>query len=347
MLPFALQRLGFDPASASAPFVATLVDVTGIVIYFSVAGPKPERNGTEVATSRHARAGEAGATGKLLSHPVDEPAREQHVHLPARQRRLAALLSDAHEGSLTSFQAAFRSANVHCLPGKPITLARHYRPGGQDGNCGTVEPNRRSTRAAAPTRYAISTPSRRSCRAGAGNPRGPLLIASGEGGPLDGALRLAEALARRDGMNAHVLGFARPLSSPSSYLLSRAADLERHELEACRRQAEHVRLRRQVHETVGLSSFFSTAVETGEFVSTAADTARVRKVEYVLVPLPGQGEPARAGAEDAALRLAEAADLPVLAVMAGADRLPRSALVNMDLGEASMRALPRDAPSGR
>ena len=37
MLPFALKRVGFDPASASAPFVATLVDVTGLVIYFSVA----------------------------------------------------------------------------------------------------------------------------------------------------------------------------------------------------------------------------------------------------------------------------------------------------------------------
>lgn len=37
MLPFALKRLGFDPASASAPFVATLVDVTGLAIYFSVA----------------------------------------------------------------------------------------------------------------------------------------------------------------------------------------------------------------------------------------------------------------------------------------------------------------------
>ena len=37
MLPFALRRAGFDPASASAPFVATLVDVTGLVIYFSIA----------------------------------------------------------------------------------------------------------------------------------------------------------------------------------------------------------------------------------------------------------------------------------------------------------------------
>jgi len=37
LLPFLLRRLGFDPASASAPFVATLVDVTGLIIYFSMA----------------------------------------------------------------------------------------------------------------------------------------------------------------------------------------------------------------------------------------------------------------------------------------------------------------------
>ena len=37
ILPFLLRGLGFDPASASAPFVATLVDVTGLVIYFTVA----------------------------------------------------------------------------------------------------------------------------------------------------------------------------------------------------------------------------------------------------------------------------------------------------------------------
>jgi magnesium transporter len=37
MLPMALKRLGADPAVSSAPFVATLVDVTGLIIYFSVA----------------------------------------------------------------------------------------------------------------------------------------------------------------------------------------------------------------------------------------------------------------------------------------------------------------------
>jgi magnesium transporter len=36
-LPLLLSKLGFDPATASAPFVATLVDVTGLIIYFRVA----------------------------------------------------------------------------------------------------------------------------------------------------------------------------------------------------------------------------------------------------------------------------------------------------------------------
>jgi len=37
MLPFILRRVGLDPASASAPFVATLVDVSGVVLYFNIA----------------------------------------------------------------------------------------------------------------------------------------------------------------------------------------------------------------------------------------------------------------------------------------------------------------------
>jgi magnesium transporter len=37
MLPFLLLRFGFDPATSSTPFIATLVDVTGLVIYFQVA----------------------------------------------------------------------------------------------------------------------------------------------------------------------------------------------------------------------------------------------------------------------------------------------------------------------
>lgn len=37
MIPFILRRFGLDPATSSAPFVATLVDVTGLIIYFTIA----------------------------------------------------------------------------------------------------------------------------------------------------------------------------------------------------------------------------------------------------------------------------------------------------------------------
>jgi magnesium transporter len=36
-VPFILRRVGAEPATSSAPFVATLVDVTGLIIYFSIA----------------------------------------------------------------------------------------------------------------------------------------------------------------------------------------------------------------------------------------------------------------------------------------------------------------------
>ena len=35
--PLSMRRIGADPATSSAPFVATLVDVTGLIIYFSIA----------------------------------------------------------------------------------------------------------------------------------------------------------------------------------------------------------------------------------------------------------------------------------------------------------------------
>jgi magnesium transporter len=37
MLPLLLRRAGFDPATSSAPFIASLVDVLGILIYFNIA----------------------------------------------------------------------------------------------------------------------------------------------------------------------------------------------------------------------------------------------------------------------------------------------------------------------
>ena len=54
-LPFLLRRAGFDPASASAPLVATVVDVAGLVIYFSVAGLVGSSAGSEREAALHAQ----------------------------------------------------------------------------------------------------------------------------------------------------------------------------------------------------------------------------------------------------------------------------------------------------
>ena len=52
LLPMVLRRLGFDPATSSAPFVATLVDVTGLIIYFSRRDGVPARH-TAIASRTH------------------------------------------------------------------------------------------------------------------------------------------------------------------------------------------------------------------------------------------------------------------------------------------------------
>ena len=135
------------------------------------------------------------------------------------------------------------------------------------------------------------------------NLAGPLLIASEDGTSIAGALRVAEALARRDGVHAHVLGFTRRLAPAASRAVARAAGLEVDGLEEYRRQREHARVRRKVHHTVGLSTLFSSSAKLG-------------------------------GPDSAA-----AADVPVLAVSPDAQWLPRRAVVRMDFGEASMRAV--------
>jgi len=170
------------------------------------------------------------------------------------------------------------------------------------------------------------------------NLAGPLLIASEDGTSIAGALRVAEALARRDGVHAHVLGFTRRLAPAASRAVARATG-EVDGLEEYRRQREHARVRRKVHHTVGLSTLFSSSAKLGGPDSAAAAAARARGAEYILVGLPSAGSRARAATLAGAARLAAAADVPVLAVPPDAQWLPRRAVVRMDFGEASMRAV--------
>ena len=166
---------------------------------------------------------------------------------------------------------------------------------------------------------------------------GPLLVAAVRDHPLGGALRLAEALARRGRVHAHVLAVVPPLSGSLS-ALALAADLEPRELDECLRDKAHIRTQRQVHQSVGLSSFFSTSAETGPVGATIAAHARARSAAYLLVGLAPADTAARNTTAAAASQLAMEAAVPVLACTPDVEQLPASALVVTDFGEASIRA---------
>ncbi len=167
---------------------------------------------------------------------------------------------------------------------------------------------------------------------------GPLLIAAVGDSPLQGALRLAEALARRGRVDAHVLAVVPPLSASLSALASLDSDLEPGELDEFLRDKARMRTQRRVHQSVGLSSFFSTSAETGPVSATIAARVRARSAAYLLVGLAPADTAARNTTVAVASQLAVEAAVPVLACTPDVDQLPDSALVVTDFGEASLRA---------
>ncbi|HEU4474169.1 MAG TPA: universal stress protein [Gemmatimonadales bacterium] len=173
---------------------------------------------------------------------------------------------------------------------------------------------------------------------------GPLLIAAEPGGQLEGPVRLAELLARRHRVNAHVLAVVGPMPTLTSRLVSSATGLPGQDLDQCRRRAARGRVRAQVNELAGPSGFLSTSAELGEMVPTVSAAARGRDASYVLTDIAPPRDPRRISTAAAALRLAEDAGTPVLAVPPATDDLPRSALVCTDFTDASTRAALAAAP---
>jgi len=167
---------------------------------------------------------------------------------------------------------------------------------------------------------------------------GPLLIDASEPGLAGGALRLAEALARRDRVTVQVLAVVPPLPSLLSLGASVSADLGRHELDECRLEVARNRTRALVSEAVGPSSFFRTGAVLGRVVPEMGAAARAAAASYVLSGLAPAGTPARQRAADRLSRLATAGRRPVLAVPADRTVLPRSVLAAVDLGGASLAA---------
>jgi nucleotide-binding universal stress UspA family protein len=163
---------------------------------------------------------------------------------------------------------------------------------------------------------------------------GPLLVAGEDADHARGVLHIAELLARRDRVNAHVLGVVQPLAFPASLF----ADLDREALEEGRRRMHLERMRQRLHQATGLAAFFTAEAVTGSVAPTLARAARQRGSELIMVGLEEPDGHNRTATEDAALQVTRAADAPVLAVPAGCGVLPKRALVAMDFGPASQRS---------
>jgi nucleotide-binding universal stress UspA family protein len=163
---------------------------------------------------------------------------------------------------------------------------------------------------------------------------GPLLIAGEDADYTRGALHVAELLARRDRVNAHVIGVVRPLTFPVSLL----SDADGEALEEGRRQMHLDRVRQRLHQATGLAAYFTVEAITGSPAAVLAGAARKRSSEIIVVGLEVHGAPGRTASEDGALQVTRAADVPVLAVPADHASLPTNALVAMDFSPASRRA---------
>lgn len=160
---------------------------------------------------------------------------------------------------------------------------------------------------------------------------GPMLIAGGDDAHLEGALRFAELLARRDRLNAHVLGVVRPLSFPVWTFVR----VDPEALEAGRRLQRQKALRQRVHGCVGRSALFSTEVTTGHPARQIAAAACARASACVVAGLAAPGADERHLTEEEVLEIARASDVPVIAVPVHSTGLPTRAMVAVDFSESS------------
>jgi hypothetical protein len=138
---------------------------------------------------------------------------------------------------------------------------------------------------------------------------GPLLVATENGRTPEGAVRLAEALARRHRVNLHVLASVQPTGSFVARLVSSLSGLR-----------------------------------SDEFVPSISRTASRRDAKYLLTDLARADDPTRLSTAVRALRLARTSGKVVLAVPPTTEGLPRSALVCTDFTEAGTRAALAAAP---
>jgi nucleotide-binding universal stress UspA family protein len=163
---------------------------------------------------------------------------------------------------------------------------------------------------------------------------GPVLIAGDDGDSFCGALHLGELLARRDRVNAHVVGVVRAVATP----VWKFVGIDAEAIDAGRRVTYLDRLRQRVYRTVGRSALFSVDVVTGSPALALAAVARDRGSACILVGFADEDTAERRASEHVVLEMTRAVGVPVVAVPRTCASLPTRALVAMDFSASSRRA---------
>jgi nucleotide-binding universal stress UspA family protein len=160
-----------------------------------------------------------------------------------------------------------------------------------------------------------------------------LLVAVRETDGIHGVLHVAELLARRERINAHLVGVAeRP--KPSHAGLSRD---EREVIQENERHRLRVRMKRRLHQTIGRTVYWSTDAALGTLATVLAAETRRRTPRWILL-VPNAGGASRRRDARAVVKTANAVDAPVLIVPPHQDLLPTRVLVATDFSVSSKRA---------
>ena len=162
--------------------------------------------------------------------------------------------------------------------------------------------------------------------------RGELLVVSEGTGEERGVLSIAELLARRDRINAHLLGVDSASRDVPALTPQDSSDLR-----AARERRLLARTRQLLHGTVGRGAYWSTDATLGELVSVVSDEARTGHTRLVLVALRDDGAD-RVRAADTLVTIADGVDVPILAVPRHQELLPTRVLVATDFSSGSIRA---------
>jgi nucleotide-binding universal stress UspA family protein len=158
-----------------------------------------------------------------------------------------------------------------------------------------------------------------------------LLVVIEATGNERGVLSVAELLARRDRINAHLVGVDEP-SDATGLTPQESADIH-----AGRQRRLLNRTRQLLHRAVGRGAYWSTDAALGRLVTVLSDEARKGNPRLVLMALPEPGAK-RLRAADALVAIVNAVDVPILAVPRRQELLPNRILVATDFSRASTRA---------